>query len=112
MTSQVAWGQVPQFDESDRLRKALQVAGMTQEDMSDYLGVSRGTVRNWLNGHTTIKRAARIAWALRTGVPVVWLETGTAPVDDDGGRVVSHNATRHAVEVDRAGASFGQYSTP
>lgn len=65
------------FDLADRLRKSLRVSGVSVQEMSDYLEVSRNTVGRWVNGHYVPSRAELIAWALRTGVPVAWLETGT-----------------------------------
>jgi transcriptional regulator with XRE-family HTH domain len=41
---------VPEWDVADRLRKALRVAGIGVGEMADYLGVSRTSVSNWING--------------------------------------------------------------
>lgn len=69
---------VPEFDLGDRLGKALRVAHISNQDMADYLGVSRNTVSNYINGRGEPKRATLLLWALRTGVSLTWLQTGQA----------------------------------
>lgn len=36
------------------------------------------TVSRWINGHKVPSKQTRRLWALRTGVPLEWLETGQA----------------------------------
>ena len=69
------------FDLADRMRKALRVADLGVAEMADYLGVSRNTVSTWINGRITPSLQSRRLWAMRTGVPLEWLETGTDPDD-------------------------------
>lgn len=76
---------VPEWDLSDRLRKALRAANITQQDMADELEVSRVTVGNWINGHSDPKRPYLIAWAFRCGVPFDWLAYGTVTDGPDDG---------------------------
>jgi len=66
----------PEFDEADRLRKALREAEVSVNDMADYLGVSRNTVSRWINGAVPAKAHVMRLWALRTGVPYEWLAAG------------------------------------
>ncbi len=90
MSTSAEHPEVPQFDLADRMRKALRTSGLNQEEMADYLGVSRNTVSNWVNGHwsTPPKRAYLRLWALRTGVPLEWLEHGeVTPANGPGTRV-------------------------
>lgn len=68
-----------EFDLADRMRKSLRYSGAGVQEMADYLGVARTSVSNWINGRVHPDRRTRIAWALRTGVSVQWLETGQAP---------------------------------
>ena len=75
---------VPQFDRSDRLRKALQVSDVEVQEMADYLGVSRTSVSNWINGRVPPSKQTLRLWALRTGVPLGWLETGQDPTVQPG----------------------------
>ncbi len=74
-----------EFDKADRLRRALRVAGVSSNEMADYLGVSRTSVSNWINGHVEPKTQTTRLWALRTGVAFTWLETGQAPAEPGPG---------------------------
>ena len=65
------------FDMSDRLRKSLSVSGLGVQDMADYLGVSRVTVSRWVNGQREPKLSTLRLWAIKTGVPLEWLTTGS-----------------------------------
>lgn len=73
---------VPVFDLADRLRKSLRVADISVQDMADYLEVSRNTIGRWINGHGEPNGAAVRLWALRCGVPYVWLRHGVVPEGD------------------------------
>lgn len=75
---------VPQWDTADRLRKALRVAGIGVADMADYLGVSRTSVSNWINGRVTPSIQTLRLWALRCGVPYPWLLAGSPPSPGPG----------------------------
>lgn len=75
---------VLEFDLADRMRKTLRHTGISVQQMADYLGVSRNTVGSWINGHTPPDRRTILLWAMRTGVPVEWLETGQVPTTPDG----------------------------
>lgn len=70
---------IPQFNLADRLRKAREITGLDQAEFADELGVSRGTVSNNERGTVAPRQIVLKAWALRTGVPLKWLETGEAP---------------------------------
>lgn len=73
-----------EFDLADRLRRALRVSGVGVQDMAEYLGVGRNTVSTWINGRIVPSRAMLRLFALRTGFPLEWLETGAAPSPDGG----------------------------
>jgi transcriptional regulator with XRE-family HTH domain len=70
---------VPEFHLGDRLAKALEVAGVSNQEMADYLGVSRNTVGNYIHMRTPVTTGTLRLWALRTGVRMEWLQTGKAP---------------------------------
>lgn len=72
---------VPSWDLADRMRKALRDTDLAVQEVAEYLGVSRNTVGNWINGRVTPPRPVLRLWALRTGVPLHWLITGE--VGDD-----------------------------
>ncbi|WMM74274.1 helix-turn-helix transcriptional regulator [Rhodococcus pyridinivorans] len=82
---------IPEWTLSDRLRKAREVAGLTQSEIADRLELTRRTVGSYESGERAPKRTTIAAWAMATAVPVTWLETGTAPSPDgDGAAVVRH----------------------
>lgn len=74
----------PRFDLADRMRKALRESGVSALEMADYLGVSRNTVSNWINGHARPSTAAVRLWAMRTGIPFDWLTTGMSSANGGG----------------------------
>ncbi|MGO3021921.1 MAG: helix-turn-helix domain-containing protein [Brevibacterium sp.] len=85
--------QLLEFNQADRMTKSLSVSGVSVQAMADTLGVSRNTVSNWINGRTQPQRRTDLAtWAMRTGVPIEWIETGElknppepgGPRGDDG----------------------------
>lgn len=67
------------FNKPDRMKKSLSVTGVTVQEMADYLGVTRGSVGNWINGRIEPSLQTTRLWALRTGVPFEWLERGEVP---------------------------------
>jgi transcriptional regulator with XRE-family HTH domain len=67
---------VPQWDTADRMRKGLRESGLGVTEMAVYLGVSRNTVGNWLNGRIKPRTIYLKEWALRTGTDYGWLVTG------------------------------------
>lgn len=80
---------VPEWTKGDRLAKALHFAGIGIAEMADYLGVSRNTVGNYVNDRTRVPKPVLTLWAMRTGVPFEWLESGERqgprPGGPDGG---------------------------
>jgi transcriptional regulator with XRE-family HTH domain len=68
---------VPQWDTADRLRKALRTANVSVQEIADYLGVSRTSASNWINGRIDPSTQTLRLWALRTGVSYTWLRDGT-----------------------------------
>lgn len=68
-----------EFGLPDRLRKAMEYAGLELIDMAEYCGVSRFTVSRYMNGRNEIGIGMLRLWAMRTGVPLEWLQTGETP---------------------------------
>ena len=64
---------VPEWDMADRMRKSLRDAGLSVQEMAEYLDVSRTSVSNWINGRIDPSRQTLRLWALRTGVSYEWL---------------------------------------
>lgn len=65
------------------MRKAREAAGYNQRDFAEHLGVSHQTVTNAEKGHRAVRKITIKAWAMATGVPAQWLDTGVAPDHDD-----------------------------
>ena len=87
MTSQQAFGIIPEFQLKDRMRLAREVTRLDQAGFAERLGISRATVSNVERGATNPSKLVIRAWALATGVSRPWLETGETPTgnDPDGG---------------------------
>lgn len=79
---------IPEFELTDRLRRAREYAQLDQGELAEELGISRNSVGNYENGRRTPTRPYLLAWADVTGVDAFWLETGMAPAENDGSQVV------------------------
>lgn len=81
---------IPRWSLGDYLRKAREHAGLEQAQLAVDLGISRNTVINYERGKVSPRRAVIMAWAMRTGVPVEWLEGSESPRPDgpDGGSML------------------------
>ena len=66
------------------MRKALEYAGVSTQEMADYLEVTRQSIGNWVGDRRVPSKATVRLWALRCGVPLEWLETGKAPTLPSG----------------------------
>jgi transcriptional regulator with XRE-family HTH domain len=78
MTTQLS-ERIPEWTQGDRLRKAREMLGMGQREFADHIGVSHQTITNAEKGHRAVRKITLNAWALATGVPASWLETGETP---------------------------------
>lgn len=75
-----------EMDMADRMTKALRFSGLGVAQIAERLEVSRNAVSSWINGRHKPRRRDLVGFALATGYPVEWIETGTAPdPDGDGG---------------------------
>ncbi|MDO5633294.1 MAG: helix-turn-helix transcriptional regulator [Micrococcus sp.] len=70
---------IPQWTLGDRLRKAREMTGLSQAQFAKRIEVSVGTIGNYEAGRRAPRAIVIRAWALATGVPRPWLETGEAP---------------------------------
>lgn len=82
-------GLIPTFNTGDRLRKAREVAGVSQDDMAEQIGVSRRSIVRY-EGGGSVPKSALLLYSLRTGVPMAWLQNGEAPPTGDGGGAGVH----------------------
>lgn len=98
-----------EWDQHDRLQKALRVSGHTAGSLAEALGVHRNTIGNYLSGRTPIDKRTLMAWAMACGVPIAWLETGTVP-GRGGGRGPGEGLPRHDSNVEPFGQMFSLVS--
>lgn len=64
------------------MRKAREFAGLTQQQLSDAIGVSRHSISTY-EGRGTNSRPVLLSWALCCGVSLPWLRDGTVPSGQD-----------------------------
>lgn len=64
---------VPEFTLGDRLRKAREIAGLSQAELAAEIGISRNSVVNYESQTKRIPRPSLVSWALRTHVDLGWL---------------------------------------
>lgn len=105
MTQQQDVGVVPEWTIGDRLGKALAHAELSVAAMAAYLGVSRNTIGNYINDRTRIPRPTLMLWAMRTGVPIEWLEGdagSTTPTPPGGGIGIDTEAVERLAAQKRA----------
>lgn len=68
-----------------RMRIARKHVGVSQRELAEHLGVSRGAVANWESDNGTFPATERLqSIALVTGVSFEWLATGRGQVTHDG----------------------------
>jgi DNA-binding XRE family transcriptional regulator len=72
MTS-TATGVIPTWTVPDKIRKAREHAGLSQQELADRLSVTRTSVVNWERGHTRPLRLILRLLAAETGVDEQWL---------------------------------------
>lgn len=67
------YGEIPEWTLGWKLKRALNYAELSAQDMAAELGVHVATVSRWMNDRESPRRAYLMAWALRCGVPFGWL---------------------------------------
>jgi transcriptional regulator with XRE-family HTH domain len=73
MTVETSQGVIPQWTVPDKIRKAREHAGLSQQELADRLSVTRTSVINWERGHTRPLRLILRLLAQETGVDEQWL---------------------------------------
>lgn len=68
----------------ERLAKARRLAGLTQSDLADELGIGRRSIARYEDDADPAEpsKGILIAWAVVTDVPLHWLETGELSVTE------------------------------
>lgn len=84
MTQLTVTGVVPVWTVGDRLRKARAAAHLSQSDFEALTGISRRSISAYEGDERAPRRPQLIAWAMATGVPLAWLESGTTNPRQDG----------------------------
>jgi transcriptional regulator with XRE-family HTH domain len=73
MTVETSQGVIPTWTVPDKIRKAREHAGLSQQELADRLSVTRTSVINWERGHTRPLRLILRLLAQETGVDEQWL---------------------------------------
>lgn len=95
-TEMTEGGIIPPVLMKHRLQIARETTGLNAQDFAAEIGVAKNTVYNAENGARRPSRLVVRAWAMRSGVPVEWLETGQAPAmpGPDGGEYTPTDSNR------------------
>ena len=72
-------GGVPVWNLRDRLRKARETAGLTQDQLAAQVGVSRVSVIAYETGKVVPKRPVLLSWAMTCRVSYAWLAGSPHP---------------------------------
>jgi transcriptional regulator with XRE-family HTH domain len=67
---------VPEWTLTDRLRKAREVAGYTQQELAGRIGVTKATVSRAERGEGITHRTL-MQWAAETHVQLEWINAGS-----------------------------------
>ena len=89
-------GHIPERTIGRRLRDAREDTGMSQSEFAEATGMSRRTITRMEQASTPegMRKPALMAWAMATGVPLSWLQTGMVPGSGDGGSVLDRDYMR------------------
>lgn len=91
---------IPQLTLGWRLKMAL--GDMKRDEIAETLGVNPATISRWMaDKGAPPKRAYILQWAMVTGVPVAWLETGQIPSDGGPGEP-AHGVTKRELILEAA----------
>jgi transcriptional regulator with XRE-family HTH domain len=93
MTEQPDTAALPRWDLADKMRKSLRHAGLSVQDMADYLDVDRSTVSTWINGRIDPSSQTMKLWALRTGIAYTWFCHGSLEPCDLGPQPVTNGTS-------------------
>ena len=82
-----------ELDLRGRLNHSLFVADLNRKEMAEALGLHRNTVASYLRADNPVEpdRRTLVAWAVRCGVSISWLERGAEPVPDGGSDLPSQS---------------------
>lgn len=79
---------------SERIKLALEMAGIDQSELARHIGTSSVAVNNWCTGATkSIKGANLLKASNRLGVTPEWLASGVGPMQADSGPKIDANVS-------------------
>jgi transcriptional regulator with XRE-family HTH domain len=85
MTLQQATGpHIPTWTVGERLRKAREDAGYTQEQLAQEISVSKRQIIHYERNEKMPTRGDFVLWQFATQVPIEWLKTGHTDPDGNG----------------------------
>ena len=67
---------IPEWTVGERLRKAREDSGLSQEDLGREISVSKRQIVYYENDSKTPKHGEFLLWQMITRVPAEWLKTG------------------------------------
>ena len=79
---------IPEWTVGERLRKAREDSGLSQEDLGREISVSKRQIVYYENNSKTPKHGEFLLWQMITRVPAEWLKTGAEQsnnIDPDNG---------------------------
>lgn len=85
------------------MRKGLREAGVSVQQMADYLGVKRNTVGTWINGRNQPSPQTLRLWAMRCGIDHYWLVHGTVENHVPAAQAVADPTLNNAVDTGAGG---------
>jgi transcriptional regulator with XRE-family HTH domain len=79
MSEQPELSRVPEWTLGWRMRRALEHAGITADQMAGELGMHRSAITRWTHDKVVPREIYLKQWALRCGVSLDWLKDGDSP---------------------------------
>jgi transcriptional regulator with XRE-family HTH domain len=65
-----------QWTRGDRMRKSRITAGVSTNEMAEYLGVTRTMVSRYETDRCVVRPGYLRLWSIRCGVPLEWIQYG------------------------------------
>ena len=76
---------MPEFELKHRVKLAREYAGLSQSELAELTGLSRGGIAKIESGESETRRSSITLIAFATGVNRQWLENGETPTGDNPG---------------------------
>ena len=69
------------YEKRNRIREALQIRNMKQVELSEKIGIPKGTINNWLNQRYQPKQKSLLSLAKALDVSEMWLAGYDVPME-------------------------------